>query len=900
MGSYIRDMNISAYRFYLVVAAVILCLPLHLQAQDARISGLILDEDGDPVENVSVLIRELSTGRSTGQDGRFEIRVRPGTWTLQISMLGYEVIVDTIQVARQERVDREYQLVPTYFEIGAITVVAPDDLLSRELDTRTVISSGEIQHTASTSLGNLLQLMPGVATTNPTLSSPEQAVIRGGDALGTQIMVDGIPLSNNANMQIGIGANTANRGLDLRQITAENIDEVSIIRGIPSAEYGDLTDGALIVRTRSRPEPVRLKITYNPNITEFNASGGTLLGQSGWVINANANVASARNDIRIADDGYTRLSGQLTLRRQTEDWQISQRLYLTRSLDERREQPGYALRQAWYNRDVNVRYSGDLQYDFSSSRRLRANWSVNHIRQNSFEQRLISRDNMVVSRSTEEGTRRGIIVFGSYLGKQWVRGSVWNIYSDLNHRWQFQTGAVYHQVLGGMTFRSDFNRGDGIEFNPLYPPSLTNPTPRLRSYDELPAYNILSLYIEDHISGRLGIPFRLQAGFRYEVYRPTEFNPRAFIGDGTLIESHNGSFLNPRVNLSLHFTKDTRLRLGYGETSKSPPMGLIFAQERYYDIVDTVSVVDPSDPSKNFALVSTYIREQANPTLQGYRQKKYEISLDQQIGDVGLSLTGFANRSDNMFRSFMEPTVFYQYSRPDWPEQETGEVRDTLLDDFPRYVNDGWHRSHGVEFSLRTRRLPSINTAFRMDAAFINNRRGTAEGIQYGTRRFNDDFGRFVKPIYSTEERYNRDLLLNYRAEIQSRSLGLWVTIHVQQQLFNIDGRDGLADTLAIGYYTPDQETIMIPEDERADERYRDLRRRYEDFQLLDERRPNRWLLNINVSKSLFEGSEVTFFVNNIFNYRPRYQLRRTAEAIQTYERRNPSIFYGVEFSYRF
>lgn len=92
----------------------------------------------------------------------------------------------------------------------------------------------------------------------------------------------------------------------------------------------------------------------------------------------------------------------------------------------------------------------------------------------------------------------------------------------------------------------------------------------------------------------------------------------------------------------------------------------------------------------------------------------------------------------------------------------------------------------------------------------------------------------------------------------------------------------------------------MIPEDERADERYRDLRRRYEDFQLLDERRPNRWLLNINVSKSLFEGSEVTFFVNNIFNHRPRYQLRRTAEAIQTYERRNPSIFYGVEFSYRF
>lgn len=879
---------------------ILFCLPAWAQADGSRITGQVFDEDGNPAENVSVLIRELSTGRSTGPSGRFEVSVRPGTWSLQISMLGYEVIIDTVRIARGESIHREYQLIPTFFEIGAITVYAPDDLLSRELDTRTVITSGEIQHTASTSLGNLLQLMPGVSTTNPTLSSPEQAVIRGGDAMGTQIMIDGIPMSNNANLQVGIGANTANRGLDLRQITAENIEEVTIIRGIPSAEYGDLTDGALIVRTRSRPEPIRLKVTYNPNITEFNASGGTRLGQGGWVMNANANVASARNDIRIADDGYTRLSGQFTLRRQAESWEVSQRLYATRSLDERKEQPGYALRNAWYNRDVTLRYSGDIRYNIHSSSLLRATWSINHIRQNSFQQQLVSRDNMVVARATDEGTNRGILVFGSYLGRQWINGSVWNLYSDVNHRWQFQTGSIYHQLLSGFTFRSDFNRGDGISFNPIYPPSLTNPTPRLRSYNDLPAYNILSLYVEDYISGRIGIPFRLQAGFRYEVYRPTAINPRAVIGDGPLIDSWNGSFFNPRINLSLQLTHDTRLRIGYGETSKSPPMGMIFAQERYYDIVDTVSVVDPSDPSQNFSLISTYIREQASPALKGYQQKKYEVSLDQQIGDVGVSVTGFINRSDNMFRTFSEPTVFYQYSWPDWPDQSTGAVRDTLLERFPRYLNDGWHHSRGVEFSLHTRRITSINTAFRMDAAYINNRRGTAEGIQYGTRRFNDEFGRFVMPVYSTEKRYDRNLLLNYRAEVQSRSLGLWLTVHIQQQLFQIDGRDGLTDTLAIGYFTPSQETIMIPEHERADERYTDLRRRFEDFQLLDEVRPNRMLLNINVSKSLFKGSEVTFFVNNIFNHRPRYQLRRTAQAIQSFERRNPSIFYGVEFSYHF
>lgn len=879
---------------------VALALPLDASAQRADIRGVVVDEQQAPLENVSILVRELSTGRTSDASGRFSIRLPDGTWTLQLSMLGYEPITDTLVVLAGTSQSLHYEMTPTWFEIGAITVTAPESLIPRELDTRTSISSGQIEHLAATSLGNILQLMPGVSTSNPTLSSPEQGSIRGGDALGTQIIMDGIPLSNNANMQIGIGANTANRGLDLRQISAENIEEVTIIRGIPSVEYGDLADGAVIVRTVSRPDPLRLKVTYNPNITQYNASGGTRLGASGWVMNANANMARARNDVRIADDGYTRFSGQLTLRKRTDDVNLTHNLYATRALDERQEQPGYALRQAWYNRDFNVRYSGELSYDLTGSQRIRAHWSVNHTRQNSFEQRLVSRDNMVVSQALEPGTHEGTIVFGSYLGKRWINGSIWNLYTDLNHQWNFETGRIYHQITSGISVRTDANRGDGITFDPLFPPSLVNPTPRLRSYNELPPYHVVSLYLQDHISGRFLVPFRLQAGFRYEVYRPTALNPGALTGSGPLVKSHNGSFFNPRVNLSVDLTESTRLRAGYGVTSKSPPMGMIFAQERYYDIVDTVSVVDPLQPSQNLAVVTTYVREQANPNLQGYKQHKLEASVDQQIGQVGLSLTAFANRSDDMFRTFNEPTVFYQYSYPHWPETSPAVVRDTLLDDFPRYVNDGWHRARGLELSLRTRRIATINTAFRMDAAYINSRRGTKEGYQYGSRRFSSEFGRFVKPIYSTEERYNRDLLFNYRAEIQSRSLGLWLTIHVQQQLFDIDGRSGLDQTLAIGYFTPDHQTVWIAEQDRAQPKYDDLQRRFEDFQLLDEVRPNRWLVNINTSKSLFRGSEVTFFVNNLFNHRPRYQLRRTAEAALSYQRRNPPIFYGVEFSYRF
>ncbi|MGE5437816.1 MAG: hypothetical protein ACM3O3_11355, partial [Syntrophothermus sp.] len=57
-----------------------------------------------------------------------------------------------------------------------------------------------------------------------------------------------------------------------------------------------------------------------------------------------------------------------------------------------------------------------------------------------------------------------------------------------------------------------------------------------------------------------------------------------------------------------------------------------------------------------------------------------------------------------------------------------------------------------------------------------------------------------------------------------------------------------------------------------------------------------KWLFNLNVSKSLFQGGEVSFYVNNFLD----------DAAIRTYwssptkldqESRNPNLTYGIEFS---
>lgn len=879
----------------LFIFFLLLSLPSLSQTKYGTLTGSIVDEKGEPLYLANIIVKDNNYGTSTDKKGKYKLVVKPGIYKVEISFIGFETIIAEIEINSGVVTEKNFILKSTSFLIGGIEVIANNEFLPNSPETKSVISSNEIEHMQASSLNDVLKLTPGVETTNPTLNYTEKAIIRSGDALGTQIVLDGIPLTNNANLQVGIGYSTANSGLDLRFIPAENIKEVEIIRGIPSVKYGDMTDGLMIVKTRSSADPLRTKIKYNPRLYEFNVSKGFLI--SDWTINANFNLASSERDIRVEGDGYTRIAAQITFETGTGESNYKNLLYFTRSFDEYKEKPGYELREAWYNRDINIKYSGDYSWIFNSFNELAAKISVSYTRQNSYAQQLISRDNIVISDRLYEGTQIGRIVFGSYLGKKNINGDVWNLFSDINYTYRFFTGELLHTFLGGINFRSDFNKGEGIVFDPLYPPSLSTTTPRLRKYSDIPAYNILSLYVEDKIVGNLWKPFTLQIGLRYEAYRPSGFNLEGLIGKTDLIKSNNGSFLNPRITFSYNLSKDTQIRFGYGTSSKSPPLGMIFAQDKYYDIVDSVKVVNPAYPDSNFSLISTFIRPEANPNIKGYKQKKYEFSYDQQFEFFGFSITGYINNTKDMFNGRSIPTIFLKRFFPDWPKVSNAIVKDTLFQSFSQYSNNGWQNVKGIEVTLSTKRIPVINTIFKFDAAYIYSENGLKDGFYFSSARFVKELNAEVMPMFKSYEYYNKDLLLNYRFEIQARELGLWLTLHIQQKLIEIDGRRHYDDTLAVGYFTAQNELIIIPEEQRNSVKYAPIKRVIQDYELLEEDKPNKWLINIKVSKSLWKGAAVSFYVNNFFNNQPLYKRKRSSSTSPTYDRRNPDIFYGVDFS---
>ena len=61
--------------------------------------------------------------------------------------------------------------------------------------------------------------------------------------------------------------------------------------------------------------------------------------------------------------------------------------------------------------------------------------------------------------------------------------------------------------------------------------------------------------------------------------------------------------------------------------------------------------------------------------------------------------------------------------------------------------------------------------------------------------------------------------------------------------------------------------------------------------------KPVKWLFTLNVSKSLFKGAEVSFYVNNFLDDPAIWRYYSITSGREVEQSRNPNLFYGIEFS---
>jgi len=667
----------------LMTSVALMCLGHAGTSYAARKAVLwikVLDMNtGKPVVGAEVTFKGTMIRVQTDKDGELGIELSGVKYGVTIHKEGYyESVLPNVELEPGKAKRITVDMVPgdpaqqLFFGLGGINVVGTKELLPEELTTTHQISSAEIEHNLSTNLGDVLTLVPGVERTEPPgLARKTQVAFRGSGFVGgveeqtaaifgAKVILDGITISNNTNLQVGTSygpvKNTAGSGIDLRTIPADNIERVEVITGVPSAEYGDLTTGLVKVVTKKEKQPHRLKIKSNPDTKEGNLSGGWMPKNIG--VSYNLNYAYSERDIRRADDNYSRYSGQFTARLNflQNRAALSNRFYYTGVLDETNLNPDDPLSNEQYNRDKTYMYA--LTFDVKKSPRVNyfLSGSVRYTNRDSFAQRLTGADTRVLTDATDPGTNEGFFDAGGYIYQVWTKGEEWNGQARANLRLNFDMVGLGHKLLVGSEYTYDSNVGEGRVFDPFHPPGGSTGQ-RPLPFDASPAMNAANVYLEDEISGILfKTPWIANLGLRYEMYRPYKFNFSDLTGANSLVESRNGTFANPRLRLRVDFTQDTRVRVGWGRSSKMPSMTNIYRGPEYIDIIE-----ENISPPDSTPLVTTYVYDFNHPNLRGYQIEKGEISLDKKIGSVATVLTGFFSDADYIPRAFYPPLVLHRY-----------------------------------------------------------------------------------------------------------------------------------------------------------------------------------------------------------------------------------------------
>ncbi|RKY57757.1 MAG: hypothetical protein DRP96_09450, partial [Candidatus Neomarinimicrobiota bacterium] len=769
-------MDESRLKKYLLFA-VLLISSMLLNAESRSVfKGFVRDENGEALMGANVLIKELYIGTATTVDGSFLIKLKPGNYTVEITFIGFQAITDSIHIDAGETLSRNYRMGIEYFRIGGIVVVADNKLMPSSPETKTKILSGEIEHLQASSLSDVMKLVPGQRFENPGLQDKKQVSIRVSSTdtdadrnalFGTQVVIDNIPLSNNANMQLDTKVNTGtidrtteNSGVDLRQIPADNIAEVEVIRGIPSAKYGDLTSGIIRVKTKAKRKDHRFKYKYNLQNKELNIGGGFQV--FGQYLTYNVNWANSIRDIRIDDYDYTRVSGQLShdVYLFKNLYLMKNRFYITRTFDEQGLREGDLYQTEMYNRDYVIRYNHNSQFILSTNQRLDLNYSYNVNRQNSFVRKLVAGDNTYISDRLTEGTQEGFYV-QNYIGEMWVKGRAYNHFANLEYNNQMTLLDQGHKIVAGLSYRLEGNNGPGRIFDPMTPPSINSLfRDRPRRYDDIPELKIASLYLEDQISGRLGVDYQINLGTRIEQYGS---------GGGFLPDNH-GLFVNPRFNFVLKFSENLQWRTGYGTTSKAPSLSMLYPNNIYLDVDD---INEFYSPDSNRVVVSTYIYDCSNPDLRGSQQIKRESSLDLKVGDLGFTLTGYSNSYFNGFASTDIHSIFqYKYDYPNWPDLSNKVMYDSVYTIYSTFSNSQTSRSQGVELSVQTAPFSPLDIRLRVEAAY-NFTRSEKKDYDYASvYRYDNNLNKYILPFWNIVNLQSDNLLINYRAEFKIKDLG--------------------------------------------------------------------------------------------------------------------------------
>lgn len=902
-------------RFFVIVLAVLFCQMAHAQEV---LRGLVIDrETQEPI--IGATISEARKGKAitvTNADGYFVIPKNDYA-QLRISYIGYKTLVTP------PTKDGRYLLQTELSKLGEVVVTAQE---GRGLTSTSKIEKHAMEHLQPSSFSDLLELLPGGRSADPSLNVPNHIHIRelstgngnyATSSLGTSFVIDGAPVSTNANMQYLAGAwdasatyrDNTNAGVDMRSISTDDIQSVEIVRGIPSVEYGDLTSGLVKIERRRGGHDLNFRLKADMGSKLLYAGKDFEWKERQLSLNLSADYLDAKADPRNRLENYKRLTFSVRLHKnwEYENYRLgfSTNLDYTGSFDDDKVDPDLNHSNEDSYKSSYRRYSllASLQMKMKKQVWLK---SVDATFSSAYENDLMQRTRLVqlqrmtvAPMSKEEGENDAYILPFKYMGHHETQGRPFNAYLKINARLQVPSNVVSNTLLLGADWNLDKNFGKGQVFDP-HTPVYTGISSRARRLSEIPANRRLSAYAEENVKWPTVIgTFEMAAGVR-----ATEMLnlPSVYVMQGKL-------YWDPRANFGFTFPRFTllgkpsfmRLAGGVGQHTKMPTMEQLFPDMLYIDFIQLNYYHD--NPDYRRINLMTYIRDPRNTALEPARNLKWEVSADLNVGGNRLSVTLFREKMSSGFRSqsYYSTYHFKEYdtsgidantltappSLSDLPYTERDE-----LSGYSNYTNGSLTLKEGVEYTFETVRLPVILTRLTINGAYFRTTYNNSIVETYRPSQVLDGrqiqyVGLYADDDGSVRESFNTNFTLD--TDVPKLRLGfslsaqcLWFTTSQRKETSNYP----------VQYIAPDG-TVHNWEPLFAEDTYLRWLVRSNSPSLFEKNRvPFAMNLNFKVTKKLFNDHlNVAMFCNKLWDYTPDYDSRGTTI------RRHVTPYFGLEMN---
>lgn len=700
-----------------------------------RLTLHIMDENHEPLSMARCELKPYGIQSVADIDGNLTLDDVPsGVATLQVSYIGFNTVEKKLDV----RGDAEHKIVMASSSLALQEVVVTAQQKASGASTTSVIGRQAIDHLQATSLADVMQLIPGQTMGNTDLTTQSNLQLRtlvnnNTSAFGSSIVVDGVPMSNNGTVTQGNFSSTAFTGTDLRQIGADNIEQVEVIRGIPSAEYGDLTSGLVVVRSKAGITPWQVKAKINPETENYSIGKGFRLQKAG-IININADYAKAWGDPRQKTRSYDRYNIGLSYDYNiTKRWHTDTKIKFMQATDWTGNDPD-AIDDGTYSRNSTTNWSfshrGRLTINKPLMRTLTYTAGLTLGRTNNTNSSFVANSTglLPIITAMETGYHAVPWMTTSYLATGKTESSPSNLFLKVNDAFFFDLGKTKQSFKAGLEYHYDWNNGRGYYNADEQLPYRPNSDGRPRAFSDIPGLHQFNAYVEDAFSWAYADKrdLKINLGVRFTALQP--FNALQTMA------------VSPRLNIALDVTNWLTLRAGIGQNSKTPGLNYLYPDKKYSDRV-AANYMPQDNTAGQILMYHTYVYDvKKSENLKNATTTKIELGMDAKLPWGGtLSLLAYQDKTPNGFGNATEYFTYFSdvftadkglvinpgqattidYNNParhDIVFMTTGKIGNT---------NSTINRGVEIDFNLGT--LKAINTSLFISGAWQETKTWTTD-----------------------------------------------------------------------------------------------------------------------------------------------------------------------------